>query len=212
MKEALRVISHETRDEFRHKTNLGKLGTFLACGTTLIRPVGPVPLFMKPLDEPWHLKDTAYVGFLAATDAIDGTLARATGGQTTAGAQGDPVSDKILMNTLELLLYLRGELSEEDFKDRLKRDTSVTGERIDTIEKTGTAKGLEANSGGKNTTKARMIDILLTMSPLSRIAPKHTQRRQAKVTRRLVESGERNKALFEAIRQDLPEGETSTTD
>jgi len=96
----------------------------------------------------------------AATDALDGFLARLSGQQTRLGSFLDPIADKFLMLTSFVLLGLRGEVPVWALVLVFSREVVIVGgwmikhflTRISTVNPSGL---------GKATTFAQIVTIVL---------------------------------------------------
>jgi CDP-diacylglycerol--glycerol-3-phosphate 3-phosphatidyltransferase len=66
-----------------------------------------VPFVFWMVWNSWYLVGGIFFLFVAATDAIDGSLARTRGPITTWGMTWDPVADKLLVGSVGVILVLR---------------------------------------------------------------------------------------------------------
>lgn len=94
------------------------------------------------------------------TDFLDGYLARKHGLVTTFGKFADPIADKLLVNTMLILLAYSGAIPVVPVVIMLARDTIVDGVRM-----VASNNGVVVSAGylGKVKTVAQMVAIILIL-------------------------------------------------
>lgn len=99
-------------------------------------------------------------GLASFTDFLDGYLARKNNEITTFGKFLDPIADKILVNTLFMILAFQGVVPIVAVLLMVWRDTIVDGIRM-----MASSKGIVISAGilGKVKTVAQMITIILLL-------------------------------------------------
>lgn len=110
----------------------------------------------------------AILAVAAATDLLDGLLARRLGG-SRFGAFIDPVADKLFMLAAFIVVALSGTLTWYEITGVLLRDIVATGAFVWTS-LSGRAMSIPARLGGKAVTVAQVLTLVafLTDSPLLR--------------------------------------------
>ena len=167
----------ETRDEEWPKmTAKQKLGAVAATAVSFGRLVREGVKFGKPDSERGWI-DTIGDVIFAASDGLDGMIARGTGGKTAFGGFADQFfGDKIPRWAKEISMASRGRISWSHVVTRIARDLCVTYQRDKITEETGGAISVDASpksdpfSGKYSTVNYLFVNALLD-SPLGKKIP-----------------------------------------
>lgn len=178
----------ETRDEEWPKmTTKQKLGAVAATAVSFGRLVREGVKFGKP-DSERGWTDTIGDVIFAASDGLDGMIARGTGGKTAFGGFADQFfGDKIPRWVKEFSMASRGRLSAAHVIIRIGRDLYVTYQRDKITEETGGAISVDASpksdlfSGKYSTVNYLFVNALLD-SPLGKKIPGWAREALATVT------------------------------
>ena len=167
----------ETRDEEWPKmTTKQRLGAVAATAVSFGRLVREGVKFGKPDSERGWI-DTIGDVIFAASDGLDGMIARGTGGKTAFGGFADQfLGDKIPRWAKEISMASRGRISWSHVVTRIARDLCVTYQRDKITEETGGAISVDASpksdpfSGKYSTVNYLFVNALLD-SPLGKKIP-----------------------------------------
>ena len=178
----------ETRDkEWPNMTTEQKLGAVAATAVSFGRLVREGVKFGKPDSERGWIDAIGDVIF-AASDGLDGMIARGTGGKTAFGGFADQfLGDKVPRWIKELSMASRGRLSAAHVIIRIGRDLYVTYQRDKITEETGGAISVDASpksdlfSGKYSTVNYLFVNALLD-SPLGKKIPGWAREALATVT------------------------------
>ena len=178
----------ETRDEEWPKmTTKQKLGAVAATAVSFGRLVREGVKLGKP-DSERGWTDTIGDVIFAASDGLDGMIARGTGGKTAFGGFADQfLGDKVPRWIKELSMASRGRLSAAHVIIRIGRDLYVTYQRDKITEETGGAVSVDASpksdpfSGKYSTVNYLFVNALLD-SPLGKKIPDWAREALAIVT------------------------------
>ena len=178
----------ETRDEEWPKmTTKQKLGAVAATTVSFGRLVREGVKLGKP-DSERGWTDTIGDVIFAASDGLDGMIARGTGGKTAFGGFADQfLGDKVPRWIKELSMASRGRLSAAHVIIRIGRDLYVTYQRDKITEETGGAVSVDASpksdpfSGKYSTVNYLFVNALLD-SPLGKKIPDWAREALAIVT------------------------------
>ncbi|MFG1636146.1 CDP-diacylglycerol--glycerol-3-phosphate 3-phosphatidyltransferase [Pseudonocardia alni] len=130
----------------------------------LLVPVFVVALFVDGgEDVMWRLVAFAVFVIAAATDRLDGQLARSRGLVTWFGALVDPIADKALMGAALIGLSILGVLPWWATIVIVVRELGITALRFVVIRRRGV---IPASRGGKAKTVAQTVAIGLFLLPL----------------------------------------------
>lgn len=139
-------------------------------GLTLLR-IGLIPVFVLFFYLPvgWaHLITTAIFGLAAATDWLDGYLARRLGATSAFGAFLDPVADKLMVATALVLLVDRNPTDYHGILMALPaaiivgREITISALR-EWMAELGATRKVAVNYIGKVKTTAQMVALLLLL-------------------------------------------------
>ena len=164
----------ETRDEEWPKmTTKQRLGAVAATVVSFGRLVREGVKLGKPDSERGWI-DTIGDAIFAASDGLDGMIARGTGGKTAFGGLADQLlGDKIPRWIKEFSMASRGRISWPHVVTRIARDLCVTYQRDKITEETGGAVSVDASpksdlfSGKYSTVNYLFVNALLD-SPLGK--------------------------------------------
>ena len=178
----------ETRDEEWPKmTTKQKLGAVAATAVSFGRLVREGVKLGKP-DSERRWTDTIGDVIFAASDGLDGMIARGTGGKTAFGGFADQFfGDKVPRWIKEFSMASRGRLSAAHVIIRIGRDLYVTYQRDKITEETGGAISVDASpksdpfSGKYSTVNYLFVNALLD-SPLGKKIPGWAREALATVT------------------------------
>ena len=178
----------ETRDEeWSGMTTVQKLGAIAATAVSFGRLVREGVKLGKP-DSERGWTDTIGDVIFAASDGLDGMIARGTGGKTAFGGFADQfLGDKVPRWIKELSMASRGRLSAAHVIIRIGRDLYVTYQRDKITEETGGAVSVDASpksdlfSGKYSTVNYLFVNALLD-SPLGKKIPGWAREALATVT------------------------------
>lgn len=167
----------QTKDEeWPNMTTRQKLGAVAATSVSLMRPAREIIVFGKP-DDKRGWKDTIGDAIFAASDGLDGMIARGTGGKTAVGGVADQLlGDKIPRWTKEISMASRGRISWPHVVTRIARDLCVTYQRDKITRETDGAISVDASpksdlfSGKYSTVNYLFVNALLD-SPLGKKIP-----------------------------------------
>lgn len=167
----------ETRDkEWPNMTTEQKLGAVAATAVSFGRLVWEGVKFGKP-DSERGWPDTIGDAIFAASDGLDGMIARGTGGKTALGGFADQFfGDKIPRWVKEISMASRGRISWPHVVTRIARDLCVTYQRDKITEETGGAVSVDASPksdpfSGKYSTVNYLVTNILLDSPLGKKIP-----------------------------------------
>lgn len=143
-------------------------GTWTAANVVTVSRIALVPLVLVALlaGGPWRWVALALFVVAAATDRLDGWLARRTDTVTDLGILLDPVADKALMGGTLVVLSVLGDLPWWVTVVILARELGITVMRMrikDTVV-------LPASRGGKAKTVAQSVAVALFVLPLAELA------------------------------------------
>ena len=178
----------ETRnEEWPNMTTKQRLGAVAATAVSFGRLVREGVKFGKPDSERGWI-DTIGDVIFAASDGLDGMIARGTGGKTAFGGFADQfLGDKVPRWIKELSIASRGRLSAAHVIIRIGRDLYVTYQRDKITEETGGAISVDASpksdlfSGKYSTVNYLFVNALLD-SPLGKKIPGWAHEALATVT------------------------------
>lgn len=178
----------ETRDEeWPNMTSKQRLGAIAATAVSFGRLVREGVKLGKP-DSERGWTDTIGDVIFAASDGLDGMIARGTGGKTAFGGFADQFfGDKIPRWVKEFSMASRGRLSAAHVIIRIGRDLCVTYQRDKITEETGGAISVDASpksdlfSGKYSTVNYLFMNALLD-SPLGKKIPGWAREALATVT------------------------------
>lgn len=167
----------ETRDkEWPNMTTKQKLGAVAATAVSFGRLVREGVKLGKP-DSERGWTDTIGDVIFAASDGLDGMIARGTSGKTAFGGFADQFfGDKIPRWVKEISMASRGRISWSHVVTRIARDLCVTYQRDKITEETGGAISVDASpksdpfSGKYSTVNYLFVNALLD-SPLGKKIP-----------------------------------------
>jgi hypothetical protein len=167
----------QTKDEeWPNMTTRQKLGAVAATLVSLMRPAREIIVFGKPDDKRGWI-DTIGDVIFAASDGLDGMIARGTGGKTAFGGLADQLlGDKVSRWVKEISMASRGRISWPHVVTRIARDLCVTYQRDKITEETGGAISVDASpksdlfSGKYSTVNYLFVNALLD-SPLGKKIP-----------------------------------------
>ena len=178
----------ETRDEEWPKmTTKQRLGAVAATAVSFGRLVREGVKFGKPDSERGWI-DTIGDVIFAASDGLDGMIARGTGGKTAFGGFADQFfGDKIPRWAKEISMASRGRISWSHVVTRIARDLCVTYQRDKITEETGGAVSVDASPksdpfSGKYSTVTYLFVNALLDSPLGKKIPGWAREALATVT------------------------------
>ncbi len=195
--------------ELPKMNELAKTGAFGATILCLARPLYEI----SQLDRKPDWDKTALDILMAATDGLDGLIARETGGTTEFGAVADQfIGDKISKLVKEINMVKNSQLDIEHLLLRLSRDLAVTYSRAIADEQTEGEADIAALPksdilSGKYSTGNIFITNILLSSPLAEKMPKGVRNFLAwQATTHLLLTGANtiyhNKKQVEKIEQD----------
>lgn len=178
----------ETRDEeWPNMTTKQRLGAVAATAVSFGRLVREGVKLGKPDSERGWI-DTIGDVIFAASDGLDGMIARGTGGKTAFGGFADQfLGDKVPRWIKEFSMASRGRLSAAHVIIRIGRDLYVTYQRDKITEETGGAVSVDASpksdpfSGKYSTVNYLFVNALLD-SPLGKKIPGWAREALATVT------------------------------
>ncbi len=178
----------QTKDEeWPNMTTRQKLGAIAATAVSFGRLVREGVKFGKPDSERGWI-DTIGDVIFAASDGLDGMIARGTGGKTAFGGFADQfLGDKVPRWIKELSMASRGRLSATHVIIRIGRDLYVTYQRDKITEETGGAISVDASpksdpfSGKYSTVNYLFVNAILD-SPLGKKIPGWAREALATVT------------------------------
>ena len=178
----------QTKDEeWPNMTTRQKLGAVAATSVSLMRPAREIIVFGKP-DDKRGWKDTIGDAIFAASDGLDGMIARGTGGKTAVGGVADQLlGDKIPRWIKEISMGSRGRISWSHVVARIARDLYVTYQRDKITRETDGAISVDASpksdlfSGKYSTVNYLFMNALLD-SPLGKKIPGWAREALATVT------------------------------
>ncbi len=152
------VALEELRDEEPHWFNVPNLLTFLRAALV------PVILLLLTLDGS-RARWWAFGIFLfaAATDSIDGWVARRWHGVTTWGQLADPIADKLLIIGSLASLALVGELPVWAVVVIVAREVAVTGLRLSLVKRLDLV--MPASAWGKAKTTSQVVAVAAFLLP-----------------------------------------------
>ena len=178
----------ETRDEEWPKmTTKQRLGAVAATAVSFGRLVREGVKFGKPDSERGWI-DTIGDVIFAASDGLDGMIARGTGGKTAFGGFADQFfGDKVPRWVKEISMASRGRISWPHVVTRIVRDLYVTYQRDKITEETGGAVSVDASPksdpfSGKYSTVTYLFVNALLDSPLGEDMPGWAREALATVT------------------------------
>ena len=167
----------ETRDkEWPNMTTKQKLGAVAATAVSFGRLVREGVKLGKPDNERGWI-DTIGDVIFAASDGLDGMIARGTGGKTAFGGFADQfLGDKVPRWIKEISMASRGRISWSHVVTRIARDLCVTYQRDKITEETGGAISVDASPksdpfSGKFSTVNSLVTNILLDSPLGEKIP-----------------------------------------
>lgn len=136
----------ETRnEEWPKMTTKQRLGAVAATAVSFGRLVREGVKFGKP-DSERGWTDTIGDVIFAASDGLDGMIARGTGGKTAFGGLADQLlGDKVSRWVKEISMASRGRISWPHVVTRIARDLCVTYQRDKITEETGGAISVDAS-------------------------------------------------------------------
>lgn len=178
----------ETRDkEWPKMTTKQKLGAVAATAVSFGRLVREGVKFGKP-DSERGWTDTIGDVIFAASDGLDGMIARGTGGKTAFGGLADQLlGDKVPRWVKEISMASRGRISWPHVVTRIGRDLCVTYQRDKITEETGGAISVDASPkndpfSGKYSTVDYLVVNMFLDSPLGKKIPDWAREALAIVT------------------------------
>lgn len=142
----------------------------LANAVTILR-IAMVPFFAVALmaagghTVPWRIVATVIFAVAAATDRVDGLIARRSGQVTDLGKLLDPIADKLLVGTALVLLSVLGDLWWWVTIVVLVRELGITVMRFFLLR----YLVLPASRGGKVKTVLQSVAIGVYLLPLSHL-------------------------------------------
>ena len=167
----------ETRDkEWPNMTTKQRLGAVAATAVSFGRLVREGVKLGKPDSERGWI-DTIGDVIFAASDGLDGMIARGTGGKTAFGGLADQLlGDKVPRWIKEFSMASRGRLSAAHVIIRIGRDLYVTYQRDKITEETSGAISVDASPksdlfSGKYSTFNSLVTNILLDSPLGEEIP-----------------------------------------
>ena len=168
----------ETRDEeWPNMTTKQRLGAVAATAVSFGRLVREGVKLGKPDSERGWI-DTVGDAIFAASDGLDGMIARGTGGKTALGGFADQFfGDKIPRWVKEISMASRGRISWPHVVTRIARDLCVTYQRDKITEETGGAVSVDASPksdplSGKYSTVTYLVTDIALDSPLGENMPR----------------------------------------
>ena len=168
----------ETRnEEWPNITTKQRLGAVAATAVSFGRLVREGVKLGKP-DSERGWTDTIGDVIFAASDGLDGMIARGTGGKTAFGGFADQfLGDKVPRWIKELSMASRGRLSAAHVIIRIGRDLYVTYQRDKITEETGGAVSVDASPksdlfSGKYSTVNYLVTNIALDSPLGENMPR----------------------------------------
>lgn len=168
----------ETRnEEWPNMTTIQRLGAIAATAVSFGRLVREGVKFGKPDSERGWI-DTIGDVIFAASDGLDGMIARGTGGKTAFGGFADQFfGDKVPRWIKEFSMASRGRLSAAHVIIRIGRDLYVTYQRDKITEETGGAVSVDASPksdllSGKYSTVTYLVTDIALDSPLGENMPR----------------------------------------
>ncbi len=168
----------ETRDEEWPKmTTKQRLGAVAATAVSFGRLVREGVKFGKP-DSERGWTDTIGDVIFAASDGLDGMIARGTGGKTAVGGVADQLlGDKIPRWIKEISMGSRGRISWSHVVARIARDLYVTYQRDKITRETDGAISVDASPksdplSGKYSTVTYLVTDIALDSPLGENMPR----------------------------------------
>jgi len=168
----------ETRnEEWPNMTTKQRLGAVAATAVSFGRLVREGVKFGKPDSERGWI-DTIGDVIFAASDGLDGMIARGTGGKTAFGGLADQLlGDKVPRWIKEFSMASRGRLSAAHVIIRIGRDLYVTYQRDKITEETGGAISVDASPksdplSGKYSTVNYLVTNIVLDSPLGKNMPR----------------------------------------
>ena len=178
----------ETRnEEWPKMTTKQRLGTVAATAVSFGRLVREGVKLGKP-DSERRWIDTIGDAIFAASDGLDGMIARGTGGKTALGGFADQFfGDKIPRCVKEISMASRGRISWPHVITRIARDLCVTYQRDKITEETGGVISVDASpksdpfSGKYSTVNYLFVNAFLD-SPLGKKIPGWARETLATVT------------------------------
>jgi len=178
----------ETRDEEWPKmTTKQRLGAVAATAVSFGRLVREGVKFGKPDSERGWI-DTIGDVIFAASDGLDGMIARGTGGKTAVGGVADQLlGDKIPRWTKEISMASRSRISWHHVVTRIARDLYVTYQRDKITKETDGAISVDASPkndpfSGKYSTVDYLVVNMFLDSPLGKKIPDWAREALAIVT------------------------------
>ena len=178
----------ETRDEEWSKmTTKQRLGAVAATAVSFGRLVREGVKFGKPDSERGWI-DTIGDVIFAASDGLDGMIARGTGGKTAVGGVADQLlGDKIPRWTKEISMASRSRISWHHVVTRIARDLYVTYQRDKITKETDGAISVDASPkndpfSGKYSTVDYLVVNMFLDSPLGKKIPDWAREALAIVT------------------------------
>lgn len=164
-----------------------KLGAVAATAVSFIRLVREgVKLGKSDSERGW--KDTVGDVIFAASDGLDGMIARGTGGKTAFGGVADQLlGDKFARWTKEISMAQRGRISPIHPAVRIFRDLCVTYQRDKITDETDGAISVDASPksdpfSGKYSTADSLVSNALLDSQLGKEMPRWLRESLATVT------------------------------
>lgn len=168
----------ETRnEEWPNMTTKQRLGAVAATAVSFGRLVREGVKFGKPDSERGWI-DTIGDVIFAASDGLDGMIARGTGGKTAVGGVADQLlGDKIPRWTKEISMASRSRISWHHVVTRIARDLYVTYQRDKITKETGGAVSVDASPksdpfSGKYSTVNYLVTNIALDSPLGENMPR----------------------------------------
>ena len=178
----------ETRnEEWPNITTKQRLGAVAATAVSFGRLVREGVKLGKP-DSERGWTDTIGDVIFAASDGLDGMIARGTGGKTAFGGFADQLlGDKVPRWIKEFSMASRGRLSAAHVIIRIGRDLYVTYQRDKITEETGGAVSVDASPksdpfSGKYSTVNYLVTNIALDSPLGENMPRWLRETLATVT------------------------------
>ena len=178
----------QTKDEeWPNMTTRQKLGAVAATAVSFGRLVREGVKFGKP-DSERGWTDTIGDVIFAASDGLDGMIARGTGGKTAFGGFADQfLGDKVPRWIKEFSMASRGRLSAAHVIIRIGRDLYITYQRDKITEETGGAVSVDASPksdpfSGKYSTVNYLVTNIALDSPLGKKIPDWAREALATVT------------------------------
>ena len=178
----------ETRnEEWPNMTTKQRLGAVAATAVSFGRLVREGVKFGKPDSERGWI-DTIGDVIFAASDGLDGMIARGTGGKTAVGGVADQLlGDKIPRWTKEISMASRSRISWHHVVTRIARDLYVTYQRDKITKETDGAISVDASPkndpfSGKYSTVDYLVVNMFLDSPLGKKIPDWAREALAIVT------------------------------